>query len=84
MASESHQPIEDRLFVGIRGSVRQVAYSLDGFLIEVFEEPIRRVDSNSVRLSILLDVIRRELEEVDALAFDIDRVPEAVAVSTRQ
>lgn len=64
--------------------MRQFTYSLDGFFIEVFEKPIRRVDSNSVWLSILLDVIGRELEEVDAFAFVIDRIPKAVAISTRQ
>lgn len=83
MAGESQQLIEDGLFVGIGGSVRQFTDSLNGLFIEVFEQPVRRINSNSIWLPILLNVIGRESEEVDAFAFVIDRIPEAVTTSTR-
>lgn len=64
--------------------MRQFTDGLNGLFVEIFEQPVRRVDSNSVWVSILLDVIGSELEEVDAFAFVIDRIPEAVTTSTRQ
>lgn len=78
VACKPDHAVQYGLLNGIGGSVGLLSDGLDRFFIEVFENPVGGVDSNSVWLSGEVDVIRCMLEEVDAFALPAKRLPEPV------
>lgn len=80
MTVRSYQTIQDSLFIGIGGSRGKLADVLDGFFVEVLEEPVRRVDRDTVWPFGLLEVFRRDFEDIYPLALNalvVERRPES-------